>query len=138
MARWLYAISFIGSERKEDALEVLQAAPEEDVPTIRGRLCVFLKLALEGKTSDAAECVGAELMSRARKVEWWSWWVAECYAFIDEQELALDWLENAFQCGFVNYPYLSEYSRIFRNLDGNPRFQELLRKVRIAREQFQL
>ena len=50
---------------------------------------------------------------------------------------AIDWLENASQRGFINYPYFSEHSKIFRRLDGNPRFQELLGKIRTAWEQFQ-
>ena len=62
--------------------------------------------------------------------------VAESYAFINEQQLAIDWLANAFRKGFWNYPYLSKRSTIFRKLDGNPRFQELLREVKSAWEQF--
>ena len=76
-------------------------------------------------------------MARAWNVEWWSWWVSECYAFIDEDELALDWLENAFERGFINYPYLSKHGKIFRKLDANPRFQQLVGKVRTAWEQFE-
>ena len=135
--RWVYAVSLIYSERLADALAVLEAAPDEESPTIAGRQCLFLKLALQGNRSQAAECVGKEFMAGAWKVEWWSGWMAECYAFADEPDLAIDWLENAFQRGFINYPYFSKHSKIFRTLDDNPRFQELLGKIRIAWEQFE-
>ena len=45
-------------------------------------------------------------MGAANRVEWWSFYVSWCYAFVDEAELALDWLENAVQCGFIHYPFL--------------------------------
>ena len=102
----------------------------------RGRKSVERQVT-EADAKDPAACVGEELMARARKVEWWSCWMAECYAFIDEQDLALDWLENAVERGFINYPFLANHSKIFRTLDGNPRFGELLSRVRTAWEQFE-
>ena len=116
---------------------MLEAAPDEPTPTLAGRLCLFLQLALRGKRAEAAECVGEQLMARAWKVEWWSCWMAECYAFIEEQDLALDWLDNAVERGFINDPHLSNHNKIFRKLDGNPRFAELLSRVRTAWEQFE-
>ena len=137
MLRWPYVLSLIHSQQSNKALEVLEAAPEEKTPTIAGRVCLLLKLALQGKRSEATACIGEELLAGAWNVEWWSWCVGECYAFIEEDTLALDWLEHAVERGFIHYPYLSEHSSIFRKLDDNPRFQELLGKVRIAWEQFE-
>ena len=137
MLRWPYVLSLIHSQQSNKALEVLEAAPEEKTPTIAGRVCLLLKLALQGKRSEATECIGEELLAGAWNVEWWSWCVGECYAFIEEDTLALDWLEHAVERGFIHYPYLSEHSSILRKLDDNPRFQELLGKVRIAWEQFE-
>jgi hypothetical protein len=73
----------------------------------------------------------------AWNVEYWSWLVAECYAFIGEQEQAIDWLQNAARRGFVNYPYLSR-SRMLRSLHGNPRFQDLLSTVKARFQEMQL
>ncbi len=99
-------------------------------------MCIFLELELKGRHDEALVSVSSELLERARRVEWSSWAMGECYAFADEQELAIDWLENAFELGFFNYPYLSQHSRILRKLDPNPRFQQFLGKVKKAWEQF--
>ena len=72
--------------------------------------------------------VNSELLERARRVEWSSWAMGECYAFADEQELAIDWLENAFELGFFNYPYLSQHSRNLRKLDSNPTISAVSRQ----------
>ena len=137
LTRWLYAFWLIERDQPARAQELLDAAPREDIPTIAGQLCQFLKLALEGRGSEAEACVGEELLARAWKVEWWSWITAACFAVIGEDERAIDSLDNARQRGFINYPYLSTHARIFRKLDDNPRFQELLDKVRIAWERFE-
>ena len=86
--------------------------------------------------SEALACIGEHLSTCAWNVEYWSWQVAECYAVAGAQEAALDWLENATRRGFVHYPYLSRMGT-FRSLHGNPRFQDLLGKVRTTWEEMQ-
>ena len=134
--RWLIALSFIHTERLDEAHKVLEAMPAETIPTISGQACQFLMLTIAGQPDQAASSFDADLLDRVRNVEFWSWWVSECYAFIDEQELSIDWLENAFTRGFYCYPYLSKHSSIYRKLDDNSRFQDLLGKVKTAWEQF--
>jgi hypothetical protein len=80
--------------------------------------------------------VSPELLARTRHIEWWSWWVAECYAFIGEETLAIAWLESAFARGFMNYRYLSGRSPVFRKLGLNPAFRELLGRIKARSEQF--
>ena len=70
--RYTYALSLIAAGRVAEALAVLEAMPEEPAPTIAGRCCVFLKLALEGRREQAAASIGEAMSRRARRVEWWS------------------------------------------------------------------
>jgi eukaryotic-like serine/threonine-protein kinase len=136
MLRWDLAISLIQDDRMEDARWVLDAAPDEKVPTIAGRLCLFLKLGLDGRQTAALGCIGEHLLTCAWNVEYWSWLVAECYAFVGDQERALDWLENASRRGFVHHPYLST-NRVFRPFHGNPRFEDLMGRIKTTWEQMQ-
>jgi tetratricopeptide (TPR) repeat protein len=136
LVRWDLAVALIQEDRLDEARAVLDAAPPEKVPTIAGRLCVFLKLALEGKRAEARTCVGDSLLACARNVEYWSWLVAEGYACLGDRDDALDWLENATRRGFVHYPYLSR-SRTFRSLHDDTRFQDLLSRVKTTWEQMQ-
>jgi hypothetical protein len=136
MLRWDLAVSLIQDDRMDQARAVLDAAPDEKVPTIAGRLCLFLKLALNSRPTEARDCIGEHLLRCAWNVEYWSWLVAECYAFIGEQEQALDWFENAARRGFVNYPYLSR-SRMVRSLHGHERFQHLLDTVKASFQEMQ-
>jgi hypothetical protein len=45
---------------------------------------------------------------------------------------ALDALDNATQRGFVHYPYIALHNRLFENIRQDPRFQEMM--VRVKRE----
>jgi len=92
---------------------------------------------LEGQLEDAKSCFDLDLLSRAQNVEFWSFWVSECYAFTGETDLAIDWLETAFRKGFWHYPYVSKHSTAFRKLDGRPRFEDVLARIKTAWEQFE-
>ncbi len=134
--RWEVAISFIHDRLLPEAIQVLKTLSEK-TPTIAGQACRFLRLALEGQPEDAKSCFDPDLLSRARNVEFWSFWVSECYAFIDETDLAIDWLETAFRKGFWHYPYISKHSTILRKLDGHPRFEDVLARMKTAWEHFE-
>ena len=43
---------------------------------------------------------------------------------------ALDWLENAVNRGFLNYPFLSEYDPFLENIRGERRFKDLMERVK--------
>jgi serine/threonine protein kinase len=136
MMRWPVAMSFINDRRPHDAMQLLRSVSEKS-PTVSGQACRFLRLALEGQPEDAKSCFDPDLLSRARNVEFWSFWVSESYAFINETELAIDWLETAFRKGFWHYPYISKHSTIFRKLDGHPRFEAILARMKTAWEHFE-
>jgi len=93
LLRYLVAVGFIHDQRPQDALRVLRAMPEQ-VLTFAGQACRFLRLALEGQPDAARACFDPDLLDRARNVEIWSLNVSECYAFVDETDLAVDWLER--------------------------------------------
>jgi len=131
------APSYALEGRLDEARAVADAVPPETVPTIAGRLGLFWKLALDGKREEAAACFGDHLLACARNVEFWAKEVAECYAFIDDCTLALDWLEQAARQGFVHYPYFSSRSRIWRRFDSDPRFQALMMDMKVTWEHLQ-
>ena len=59
-----------------------------------------------------------------------SWEIAAGYALLDRPGEALDWLENAVNRGFLNYPFLSEYDPFLENIRGERRFKDLMERVK--------
>ena len=62
---------------------------------------------------------------------------AYCFAMIDENEKAIDWIEKDVNMGFINYPFLAEYNLLLKNLRKEERFKVLLEKVKYRWENFE-
>jgi TolB-like protein len=136
---WLLALNNRTKEALEriDKLAVTMAelGPEMDY----GRDWVlFFKYGLQKKREQALACATEELKKVGQTDEQISWMLADCYALIGEKEEAMNWLENAVNRGFVNYPYISQYNRFLKNIRGEARFKELLKQVKYEWEHFEV
>jgi len=52
------------------------------------------------------------------------------FALLNENNNALDWLENAVRLGFINYPFLNQYDSFLENVRGEKRFKMLMERVK--------
>jgi serine/threonine protein kinase len=136
MLRFGYAMWLAQTGRFEAARALLTAAPEESKQTIGSANCRFLLHALDSHKEEALACFSNDVLTAAKRVEWWSFNISWCYAFVDETGRAIDWLDNAMQRGFIHYPFLSRPDTIYARLRGHPRFDALLERVKHAWERF--
>jgi tetratricopeptide (TPR) repeat protein len=61
----------------------------------------------------------------------WSWLIADFYSYMKRKEVALDWLEHAITRGFTNYPLFEKYDPFLENIRDEPRFKNLMSKVKL-------
>jgi hypothetical protein len=110
---------------------------ERLLPTIEdsffGRLTRFLSHAVNGRR-DAAAPIAEALEPSARNDLQYACQMGEGWALLGERERALDWLELAVGRQFLAFEYLSEYSWFLDSLRGEPRFSDLLARVRRERD----
>jgi len=64
--------------------------------------------------------------------------LAGIYALLGEKKEALDWLENAVNKGFINYPLLAEKDLFLANIRSELRFKTLMERVRYEWEHFEV
>lgn len=64
--------------------------------------------------------------------------MGENYALLNEYTTALDWLENAINRGFINYPFLNEIDSFLENIRGEERFKKLRARVKHEWENFEV
>ncbi len=64
--------------------------------------------------------------------------VAERYSLLGIKGKALDWLENAVDRGYINYPHLSEHSPLLDNIRDEERFKKLMVRVKHEWENFDI
>ena len=89
---------------REEAITVFDQLARRLPEAAFGQLALFLRRALDGDRGGALAAVTPTLMEWARLDFEASWEMATGYALIGETDDALEWLENAVQRGFINYP----------------------------------
>ncbi len=113
---------------RAEGADILRAAGEALAASVLGSLASFLERALAGDEAGAlAHWAGLEdtLRNEVSAIM-----MAEAYALLGRHADALRWMRTAIQCGFVNYPFLNEYSKYLGALRGDREFQELLHDVK--------
>ena len=66
------------------------------------------------------------------------WFIAECYALLEEKEQSMTWLDRAVEWGLINYPLLSEIDPFLENIRGEERFKKLMERVKYEWENFEV
>jgi tetratricopeptide (TPR) repeat protein len=63
--------------------------------------------------------------------------LAQAYALLNRRDEALRWLERSVERGNIHYPFLSKGDPLLENLRGDPRFDDLMTRVRGRWETFE-
>jgi TolB-like protein len=100
------------------------------------RINLLLKYGLQDNREKALELLTPDFINTCERDGTWSVDLAIKMALLNEKEKALDWLENAVNRDFINYPLLNEYVPFFENLRSDPRFKRLMEKVKHKWENF--
>ena len=98
----------------------------------------FLMNAFLGGNKEAQAAVSENLKVTAKKDDFFSLIMADCYAMIGEKEEALEWLEHAVNYGWINYPFLKEYDTWLENIHDEERFKKLMKRVKKEWEDFEV
>ncbi|MFC1540014.1 tetratricopeptide repeat protein [Gemmatimonadota bacterium] len=136
--RYHYTRALIWNDRADEAFEIINRSLDEAPDHIYTMFMVFIMHAVQGDHEQATRSATADLQNYAKWDAQMSWVIAECYAMIGENQKALNWLENAINKGFINYPCLSEFDPFLENIRGEQRFNELMERVRSEWEKFEV
>jgi non-specific serine/threonine protein kinase len=136
--RWNYAQTLAYCQRVEEGYSVIKTLLDEAPQDALARLGFAFALTLRGNIQEAL------LILRDPNIEAWaridlgySFFIGECYALLDHKIEALDWLENAVERGFINYPFLVEKDPYLANIRGEERFKKLMERVKYEWEHFE-
>ena len=64
--------------------------------------------------------------------------MAAFYSYLGEKDKSLEWLENAVDQSFINYPFFNEYDKLLNNIRGEERFKKLMERVKYEWENFEI
>jgi non-specific serine/threonine protein kinase len=136
--RFFYFLFLAAHKHLDEASAVADLLVKDTPDIFFTRLAVFLQHALQGEKEKALALINDEFTAAAR-VDWqYSSLMAGGYALLQEKDQALDWLENAINRGFINYPFIAKHDPFLENLRGDERFEKLLAKAKAAWENFEV
>ena len=138
VTKFNYGLSLAYTDEREHAGLIFDEVAREQPASHFAALGLSLKYALEGNRSEALRCLDSSPRLQKTRDFQYACWITECYALVGETEKALDWLERDVNLGMINYPFLSEYDPFLRQLRGEPRFQQLMARVKIEWEHFEV
>ena len=135
--RMMHAMILAANGRRDEAVAILRAVARDEAPMAWARLAPAMACALRGQRDELLQIMTPELREAAKWDEVFAWWTADCFALVNERELAMDFLERAVDFGFINLPWLSQHEPFLANLRGEPRFALVMERVRRAWETFE-
>jgi tetratricopeptide (TPR) repeat protein len=135
--RMMHAMALAANERTDEAVALLDAVTNDTPSMAWAQLAVAMSHALQDDREGVLRVMTPELRTAAWSDDIFSWWSADCFALVGENEAALGCVERAVEFGFINYPFLSQHEPFLTGIRGEPRFESLMERVRVAWNAFE-
>ena len=136
---WFLAMTlgYLGS--REEAAALFEEAFRGDEGTMSYGITQAFAHALRDERESAWRILRSDLETSAqvRRDFAYTHFVAECHALLGDVPGALEWLERSVSLGNINYPFLSRHDPFLAPLRSEPRFRELMVRVKHAWETFE-
>lgn len=134
MVDFLYVLWLLYDGQIDEALA--QIGLFEDMRFFLDRIMLMYLYSHQNRHTEAKALVTSDLEATAKRDPQWSWHLAAGYAAIGENDLALDWLDNAVGQGFMNFRMLEEYDPYITRLRGDKRYEAIVQRAKTAWENF--
>lgn len=121
----------------DEAFTIVDQSAKASPNNAGTQLGLLLKYGLLKDTERAFQLMTPDFQKTCRRDPEWSYYVSQAFALLDEKKEALDWLENAVDRGFINYPFISKHDTFLDNVRGEERFKKLMGRVKKEWEEFE-
>ena len=121
----------------DDAFSIIKQSAKATPDNVCTKFSLLLKYGLLKDKESAFQEMTPDFQKTCRRDHQWSYFVGIMLALSDARKESLDWLENAFNRGFINYPEL-ERNPYLDNLREEERFKKLMERVKYEWEHFEV
>jgi TolB-like protein len=133
----LYATILIRNRKIDEASSVIDQMVQTFRDSIFTKIALVDKYAFLNDRTNLFKIMTLDFQESMKMGGLASSMLASALALIGEKEEALDWLENAVNRGFINYPFLAEKDPWLGSIRGEARFKKLLERVKYEWEHFE-
>jgi serine/threonine protein kinase/cytochrome c-type biogenesis protein CcmH/NrfG len=137
IAQSFYATALAMEKRLDEAFAIIDRGAKAAPDNACTKFGLLLKYALLKDKENAFREMTPDFQKTCRRDHQWSYFVALPLALLDVKEESLDWLENAVNKGFINYPEVNR-NPYLDNLRGDERFKKLMERVKYEWEHFEV
>jgi TolB-like protein len=134
---WKSLILFYNN-RADEAYDFICTSVEEPATNIWSQGTIFLKYVIKRDKDKLALLLTPDFVKVIQMDLQYSYHFATFYSYLGEKEKSLEFLENAINRGFINYPLLAEHDPYLENIRGEERFKRLIKRVKHAWEKFKV
>jgi tetratricopeptide (TPR) repeat protein len=121
----------------DEAFSIIDQSAKANPNNVLSKFGLLLKYGLLKDREKAFQLMTRDFQKTCRRDLEWSYYIALAFALLDEKKEALDWLENAVNLGFINYPFISKYDSFLDNIRSEERFKKLIERVKYEWEHFE-
>jgi non-specific serine/threonine protein kinase len=136
LSQFLYAWMLACNEEFDEAFSIIDASARSTPDNVCTKFGLLLKYGVLKDKKKAFGEMSSDFQRTCKRDPEWSYYVALMLSLLDAKPEALDWLENAVNRGFINYPAL-ERTQLLDNLRGEERFKKLMERAKYEWEHFE-
>jgi len=136
MSQFFYAWTLTYAKDLDTAFSIIDRSARATPDNACTKFGLLLKYGLLKDKERALALLTPDFEKTCKRDHQWSYFVAIMLALGDIRNRSLDWLENAANRGFCNYPELKR-NPYFDNIRGEERFGKLLERVKYEWEHFE-
>jgi len=137
LSRFFYAWMLVCNNERDEAFSIIDESARSTPDNVCTRFGLLLKYGILKDREKAFGEMTFDFQKTCKRDPEWSYYVALMLASLDAKPEALDWLENAVNRGFINYPAL-ERIQMLDNLRGEERFKKLMERTKYEWEHFEI
>jgi non-specific serine/threonine protein kinase len=137
IAQFYLAATMVYLDKLDSAFSIIDQSASATPDNAFAKLGLVLKYAKMGDQDKIFLEMTPDFKKTCRRDITFSHHLAGIFSLLGSKNDALDWLENAVDRGFINYPLLAEKDPWLVNIRGEPRFKKLMKRVKYEWEHFE-
>jgi non-specific serine/threonine protein kinase len=138
IALFYYAMTLAYLNQVDKAFPIIEQGSKATPGNAFTKLGLMLKYAILRDKDRVYQEMPLDFRKTCQRDVTFSHHLAGIFALLGDKGEALEWVENAVNRGFINYPLLSEKDLFLANIRSEPRFQRLMERVKYEWEHFEV
>ncbi len=136
MNQFWKALILFYNDRADEAYEFISRFVQEPGSDINTQVTIFLKYVIRKDSDKLTSLLTPDFVKAIKRDFQLSYHVATFFSYLDDKKKSLEFLENAVNHGFIDYPLLNDYDKLLNNIRGEERFIKLMERVKYEWENF--